>query len=64
MRVAVDPDRCQGHTLCAWAAPDVFRLRDVDGHAFVDTPEVPTARHDAVRNAALNCPEGAITISE
>ena len=35
LRVAVDADLCQGHTLCNFAAPDVFHLRDEDGHAYV-----------------------------
>ena len=64
MRVTVDADMCQGHTLCAWAAPDVFRLGDDDGHAYVDNPDVPHQHEQAVRNAAINCPEGAIKISE
>ena len=64
MKVAVDPDRCQGHTLCAWVAPDVFRLGDDDGHAYVDDPDVAPEHEQAVRKAALNCPEGAILISE
>jgi ferredoxin len=64
MKVAVDPDKCQGHTLCAWAAPTVFRLGDDDGHAYVDDPDVAPEHEPAVRKAALNCPEGAISISE
>ena len=48
-RVVVDPELCQGHTLCNMAAPDIFHLRDEDGHAYVVvddlTPEqVPLAR--------------------
>ena len=34
-RAIVNADLCQGHTLCNFAAPDVFHLRDEDGHAFV-----------------------------
>ena len=33
MKVHVDPERCQGHTLCAMIAPDVFQLDEVDGHS-------------------------------
>ena len=33
MKVHVDPERCQGHTLCAMIAPEVFQLDDVDGHS-------------------------------
>ncbi len=48
MRVYVDEAICQGHTLCAMAAPEVFHLRDDDGHAYVAvtefTPEVIASR--------------------
>ena len=31
MKVSVDGQRCQGHTLCAMIAPDSFVLNDIDG---------------------------------
>ncbi len=31
MKVYVDSERCQGHTLCAMIAPDSFELNDIDG---------------------------------
>ena len=31
MKVCVDSERCQGHTLCAMIAPDSFELNDIDG---------------------------------
>jgi ferredoxin len=65
MRAHVDPAKCQGHTLCAGQAPAVFKLRDDNGHAYTDDDEdVPPELEDAVRRAALGCPEGAITIEE
>lgn len=64
MRVRVDPDVCQGHTLCALAAPDIFLLREDDGHSYVSSPEVDPAREAVVRQAAATCPEGAISIEE
>ncbi len=64
MRVHVDPDVCQGHTLCALAAPQIFLLREEDGHSYVDDPEVPAGLEDAVRKAVATCPEGAISIEE
>lgn len=64
MRVRVDPDVCQGHTMCALAAPDVFLLSEDDGHAYVASPDVDPAREEAVRRAVSTCPEGAITIEE
>ena len=62
MQVRVDPDLCQGHTLCALAAPDVFLFDDEDGHAYVASGTVPEGREDAVARAASTCPEGAIVI--
>ncbi|MBH0123543.1 ferredoxin [Rhodococcus sp. NPDC003382] len=62
MKVRVDPDKCQGHTLCAMAAPDVFELSEIDGHASVANEEVPADQEEAVKEAARSCPEQAITI--
>ena len=42
-RAVVDPELCQGHTLCNMAAPDIFQLREEDGHAYVVVDEL-TAR--------------------
>jgi ferredoxin len=64
MHVRIDPDVCQGHTLCSLAAPDVFHLNDEDGHAFVVSAEVAPEQEDRVRKAAATCPEGAISIDE
>ena len=62
MRVRVDADVCQGHTLCSLAAPTVFLLRDEDGHAYVTDDEVLPGLEESVAKAALTCPEGAIVI--
>lgn len=64
MRIIVDNDLCQGHTLCALAAPDLFGLRDDDGHSYVLADPVPAGLHEAARRAVLSCPEGAIAILE
>jgi ferredoxin len=64
MQVRVDPDVCQGHTLCALAAPQIFLLREEDGHAYVESPDVPAELEDQVRKAVATCPEGAISIEE
>ncbi|MEE2030681.1 ferredoxin [Rhodococcus chondri] len=62
MKVRVDPERCQGHTLCAMAAPDVFELSEIDGHSTAVNEDVPADQEDRVREAAKSCPEQAITI--
>jgi ferredoxin len=64
MQVHIDPDVCQGHTLCALAAPEIFLLREEDGHAYVTSADVPSGQEDIVRKAVATCPEGAISITE
>ena len=65
MKVHVDPERCQGHTLCSMIAPEAFQLDDVDGHstAIIDG-EIPADLADKAREAVRSCPEQAISISE
>ena len=63
MKVWVDTERCQGHTLCAMIAPDSFQLSDIDGSSSAIDDVVPTDREDQVREAAQSCPEQAIMIT-
>jgi ferredoxin len=62
VKVSVDGQRCQGHTLCSMIAPDSFELDDVDGHASPVNEVVPDDQQDQVREAAHSCPEQAIVI--
>ncbi|BDB44957.1 MULTISPECIES: ferredoxin [Mycobacterium] len=64
MKVWVDPERCQGHTLCAMIAPDSFQLSDIDGSSSAVNEVVPEDQVDAVREAAQSCPEQAIVLSD
>jgi ferredoxin len=64
MKVRVDPDRCQGHTLCAMIAADSFVLDDIEGHSSAVSEDVPPDQEDAVREAAQSCPEQAIFIDD
>jgi ferredoxin len=64
MKVRVDPERCQGHTLCSMIAPDSFVLSDIDGTSSAVNEVVPPDQQDAVREAAHSCPEQAILIEE
>lgn len=63
MKVRVDLERCQGHTLCAMIAPKVFQLDEVDGHSLVEDENVPVDQEENVREAVQSCPERAISIS-
>jgi ferredoxin len=64
MKVRVDPEKCQGHTLCAMAAPQIFELSDFDGHSTAIDGDVPAELEQVVRDAAATCPEQAIVVSE
>jgi ferredoxin len=62
MRVHVDETICQGHTLCAMAAPGLFKLREEDGHAYVEAALLTPDEEVLATKAASTCPEGAIVI--
>ena len=64
MKVWVDSERCQGHTLCSMIAPDSFQLSDTDGSSSAISEEVPADQQDKVREAAHSCPEQAILITD
>jgi ferredoxin len=49
--------------VCTFSAPKVFAA-DEDGYGHVIDPDVAPQLRESVRVAALNCPEGAITIEE
>lgn len=60
MKVRVESELCQGHTLCWMAAPDVFTLDEVDGHASAPDGDIPDDQIANVREAIKSCPERAI----
>jgi ferredoxin len=64
VKVWVDSERCQGHTLCSMIAPDSFQLSDIDGSASAISEVVPADQQDQVREAAHSCPEQAIQITD
>ena len=64
VRVWVDPERCQGHTLCSMIAPDSFALSDIDGSSSAINEVVPADEQDRVREAVHSCPEQAIIVTD
>jgi ferredoxin len=67
MKVHIDEARCQGHTMCALAAPQVFTIRGEDAVSTVAPEimvEVPADLQAAARLGAASCPERAIVITE
>jgi ferredoxin len=63
VKVQVDPQRCQGHTLCAMIAPRSFELDDIDGHSTAVSEDVSPDLENQVEEAAHSCPEQAISLS-
>ncbi len=65
MRLTIDADMCTGHGRCYTLAP---QLLTYDDEGFVTqrgtTVDVPADKEAAARDAALSCPEGAITIDD
>lgn len=64
VKVRVDGERCQGHTLCKMIAPDSFELDDIDGTSSPVSEVIPADQEDLVREAVHSCPEQAISIEE
>lgn len=63
MRVRIDEERCRGHGMCQSACPKVFDIGDA-GYAVTLVTEVPAELQAQVRTAVIQCPEGAISITE
>ena len=63
MRVFVDEDLCLGCGICEGLAPEVFSMAN-EPFAEVLVDPVPAEFEEAVRQAAEECPEEAITIIE
>ncbi|MFA1546296.1 ferredoxin [Actinomadura chokoriensis] len=61
MKVRVDSERCQGHTLCSIIAPEVFEPSEIDGHSTVVKEDVPPELESKVVEAVNSCPERAIS---
>ena len=65
LRIRVDLDLCQGHSVCMEEAPEVFRVMERGTHypqVQVLTEFPPPDHWDRVREAARYCPNRVITI--
>jgi ferredoxin len=64
MHVEVNAAKCVASGQCVLIAPEVFDQREDEGTVMLlDDPPAPK-NHDRVREAALVCPSGAITLKE
>lgn len=67
MKVRIDTDLCQGHSVCMAEAPEVFEVVErEDGYPVVNLlVEVPgEALREKVMNAARFCPNRVITVED
>lgn len=60
MRIAVDPEKCQGHARCYALAPELFEVDDYGNSSVLGGGIVPPELEDRARLAISNCPEFAI----
>ena len=64
MRIRVIAERCQGHQMCAIAAPELFESDDYGNAHEIGDGFVPVELESKARRAAANCPENAVVIEE
>ena len=67
MKITVDLDLCQGHSVCLGECPEVFNVEDTeDGYPqVVVLQEIPSEDlREKVMTAATYCPNHVITVSE
>lgn len=65
MRIKVDLDLCQGHSVCMEECPEVFAVRDQAGgyhQVVVLMEDPPESLREKVMNAARGCPNRVITV--
>ena len=67
MRIKVDKDLCQGHSVCLGECPEVFDVVDQDAGypiVLVRVEEPAEALREKVMKAAKYCPNHVITVEE
>jgi ferredoxin len=62
MRVAIDPDRCQGHCRCVAVAPDLFDADDMGYGQVIGKGIVTDENGERAQLAVNNCPEYAVEL--
>ncbi|GAA5187600.1 ferredoxin [Rugosimonospora acidiphila] len=64
MRVTADTGKCVGSGQCVLLVLEVFDQREEDGLVALVDERPPPERREAVRQAALSCPAGAIEVAD
>lgn len=63
MKVTADTDICLASGQCVLLAPQIFDQRDDDGIVVTLSQEPSPEQEDAVRQAVLTCPSGALRLT-
>jgi len=61
MQIEIDKTKCIGSLPCIKIAPTVFKLGE-DGKAYILDPKA--ASDSEIRQAAMTCPQNAITLKD
>ena len=68
LRVKIDRDLCQGHSVCLAECPEVFQVLDNDQAPYPQveliTSEPAEELREKVMRAAAFCPNGVITVED
>ena len=62
MRIGIDRERCISAGMCALTAPEVFDQDPDDGRVVAANTSPAPEDHEAIREAVLACPSGALTL--
>lgn len=63
-KVSVNLDLCYGHARCEDICPEVFATDAVEGKCVIRSEIVPDPLLEKVELAVLNCPEGALRLTD
>jgi ferredoxin len=64
LKLSIDSDRCQGHQMCAIAAPELFGSDDIGNATILIEGDIPAELEAKARRAQGNCPEHAVIIED
>ena len=64
MRVAADPDLCQGHAMCEVEAPEVFAYDKATNQVRVLDERPGESQRHRVRQAVAYCPAMALALHD
>jgi ferredoxin len=64
VKIRADTEVCVSSGMCVLNVPEIFAQREEDGVVEILLVEPPPQWQDAVRDAVLGCPSGALSVEE